>query len=84
MKMLWRWVKNNLFELHFNNFKDGELVSEDEKSTNSDVREETPKVEPYAPFFRTIDKNESRRCKTAFDKNTTVEEDFFAEEREKK
>ncbi|CBY42159.1 unnamed protein product [Oikopleura dioica] len=64
--------------------EDGELVSEDEKSTKSDVREETPKVEPYAPFFRTIDKNESRRCKTAFDKNTTVEEDFFAEEREKK
>jgi hypothetical protein len=61
------------------------LVSEDEKSTKSDEkREETPKVEPYAPFFRKIETNESRRCKTAFDENTAVEEDFFAEEREKK
>ena len=60
------------------------MVSEDEKSTKSDAREETPKVEPYAPFFRKIETNELRRCKTAFDENTAVEEDFFAEEREKK
>ncbi|CAG5094838.1 Oidioi.mRNA.OKI2018_I69.XSR.g13905.t1.cds [Oikopleura dioica] len=65
--------------------EDGELVSEDEKSTKSEnAKEEVPKVEPYAPFYRKIEKNESRRCKTAFDERTTVEEDFYAEIREKR
>ena len=47
-----------MIQKHFKkNFKDGELVSEDERSTKSDAREETPKVEPYAPFFRKIEKD---------------------------
>lgn len=60
------------------------MVSEDEKSTKSDAKEETPKVEPYVPFYRKIEKNVSRRCKTAFDETTVVEEDFFAAETRKK